>query len=618
MGLAELCAFSEEEYIQKAVELANDRERLREYHLTLRRKMEESPVMNDAIYMGELEQAYEKIFIAWLNKKPLPDFPQEPEPITHELADKYWKRAKEYIPLENKNGESNSASRFDFKRTLYYAELAAQCESRVNANILMTIADRKRLTDDNIGAYEAMSKAIERFYPPYDEAKNYTGNIMAEYFSKMAKYAQDNGRHLEAVKNYERAFELCEKTQRKLEYYDAVLLMLHFLDISSEDLAAPHFDYQKFFDDVKPFTTYHKRHERIKVGYISGDFRKHAMFAVMFGFIACHDKSKFEITCYSRNKTDDFYTELFKKAVEHYVDVRNLTDEEIAQKIHDDEIDIAFDLAGHTGYNGLPALAYRPAPVQICGIGYMSTTGLKAIDYFITDEYLDPPGENREQYFSEKFLYMPCQFSYARPENVPASEGAACVKNGYVTFGTICRYSKISDDILPLWKEIIDRVPDSKLIMRAQEFISNKTVDELYRRMKAVGFDMDRVIFRPAVHDYFATISKIDIILDAFPYVGGATTLDALYMGVPVINFYGERHSTRFSKSILESVGLGELAVNSVDDYINRAVGLASDFETLDLIHKNLRQMFLNSAALNPLKYCRLLEKKFEEILKSR
>ncbi len=618
IGLEELCAFSEEEYIQKAVALANDKERLREYHLTIRRKMEESPVMNDEIYMGELEQAYEKIFIAWLNKKPLPDFPQEPEIVTAELADKYLKRALEYVPLENKSGESNFASRFDFKRTLYYAKLAAQCESKITAQLLLMIADRKYLTDDNVGAYETMHKAIERFYPPYDEAKKYPAEIIGEYFHKMSKYAHENSRHLEAIENYERAFDFTDKVRKKLEYYDAILLALHFLDISSEDIAAPHFDYQKFFEDIKPFTTWHKPHERIKIGYLSGDFRKHAMFAVIFGFISCHDRSKFEITCYSRNKVNDAYTELFKKAVEHYVDIKDLTDEEIAQKIHDDEIDIAFDLAGHTGLNSLPALAYRPAPLQICGLGYMSTTGLKAIDYFITDRYLDPPGENREKFFSEKFLYMPCQFSYARPEGVPASEGAACVKNGFVTFGTICRYTKISDEILPLWKEILDRVPDAKLIMRAQEFISNRTVDELYNRMKKIGFDMDRIIFRPAVHDYFATISKLDIMLDSYPYVGGATTLDALYMGVPVITFYGERHSTRFSKSILESVGFGELAVNSVGDYINRAVGLANDFETLDLIHKNLRNMFLNSEALNPVNYCRLLEKKFTELLNSR
>ena len=616
MGLEELCAFSEEEYIQKAIDLANDWDRIREYHQTIRRKMEESPIMNDTIYMGELEAAYEKIFNAWINNKPLPDFPQEPEIVTEELSDKYNARALEYLSLENKLGESNFKSRFDFKRTLYYAELAAQCESKIDAKLLLTIADRRHLTDDNFGAYEAMQKTMEYIYSPAGAEKNYSKFFIAECHKKMAKYAHDNRQHVEAIENDEQAFQLIEEENRRLEVFDAILLGLHFLDISNEEMTAFHFDYQKFFEDIKPFTTYHKPHKKIKVGYISGDFRWHAAFTVIWGFISCHDRSKFEITCYSKNKKDDEQTELFRRRVDHFIDVKNLSAEELAKKIHDDEIDIAFDLAGHTGYNGLPALAYRPAPVQICGIGYMSTTGLKEIDYYITDEALDPPGEH-DKYFSEKLLYMPAQFCYARPEDVLTPEGASCIKNGFVTFGTICRYSKITDDMLAVWTEILKRVPNAKLLMRAQEFISNRTVDELYNTLKNFGCDMDRVIFQPALPfgKYFNAISELDIILDSYPYVGGVTTLDALYMGVPVINLYGERHSTRFSKSILASIGLDELSVNSVEAYIGTAVALANDFETLDALHKNLRTMFLNSDALDPLKYCRTLEKKFEEIL---
>ena len=210
---------------------------------------------------------------------------------------------------------------------------------------------------------------------------------------------------------------------------------------------------------------------------------------------------------------------------------------------------------------------------------------------------------------------MPAQFSYARREDLPVPEGAPCVKNGYVTFGTICRYMKINDDMLAVWAEILRRVPNAKLLMRAQEFISNYTQDALYERLKRVGCDMERVVIRPAMHNYFGAISQVDIILDAYPYVGGATTLDALYMGVPVINLYGERHSTRFSKSILASVGLEDLSVNSIEAYIDVAVALANDSETLDLLHKNLRNMFLQSDALDPMKYCRLLEQKFTELL---
>ena len=614
MGLEELCAFSEDEYVQKAVDLANDWDRLREYHQTIRRKLEESPIMNDTIYMGEIEDAYEKIFNAWIKGEPLPDFPQEPEPVTEELADKYIKRANDYILLENRLGESDSPSRFDFKRTLYYAELAAQCKSKRDAKVLLTIADRRFMLDDNLGAYEAMREAVDYIYSAAGATNHYSKFFIPECHRKLAKLAQANGRHVEAIEHFQKAFELAEDEKTQIELYDALLLSFHYLDVAAEDMAAYHFDYQNFFADVKPFTTYHKPHERIKVAYISSDFRQHAAFAVTFGFISCHDRAKFEVTCYSKNKRDDDYTELFKRAVEHFVDVWDLSAVELAKRIHDDEIDIAFDLAGHTGYNGLPALAYRPAPVQISGLGYMSTTGLKAIDYFITDEILDPPGEH-DKYFSEKLLYMPAQFSYARRENVPTPTGAACVKNGYVTFGTICRYSKISDDMLAIWIEILNRVPTAKLLMRAQEFISNRTQDELYDKMKRLGCDMDRVIFQPALPDYFEAISEIDIMLDAYPWVGGTTTLDALYMGVPVISFYSDRHSTRFGKSILHSVGLDELAVNDVAAYINTAVGLANDFETLNELHKRLRDMFETSDALDPMKYCRLLERKFAELL---
>ncbi|MBE8952504.1 MAG: glycosyltransferase [Quinella sp. 1Q7] len=613
IGLEELCAFSTDEYVQKAIELANDLERLRDYHLTIRRRMEDSPVMNDMIYMGELEQAYEKIFDAWTNNQPLPDFPQELPPLTDALAKRFYRRAMDYVKLETAAGKSKY-HRVDFKRTIYYGELAAQREVTRDANLLVAIADRRFNVDDNIGSYEWMRRAVDFLYTPQGQTEKHSGDFMAECHSKLARYSQANGHHFEAIKNYERAFELTDDFMRKLEFYDAVLLGLHFLDISSEELAAPHFDYQNFFDGVKQFTTYHKRHKRIRVGYIGGDFRNHATFSVVFGFMSCHDRSKFEVTCYSRNKEDDDFTEFYRRGVEHFVDVRGLSAEELAKKIHDDEIDIAVDLAGHTGYNGLPALAYKPAPIQMCGIGYMSTTGLKAIDYMITDAVLDPPGEH-EKFFSEKFLYMPAQFSYARREDLPASEGASCIKNGYVTFGTICRYMKINDDMLAVWTEILRRVPTAKLLLRAQEFISNRTQTELYDTLKRLGCDMDRVIIRPAVHDYFRAISEVDIILDAYPYVGGATTLDALYMGVPVVTLYGERHSTRFAKSILVSVGLGELATDSIDAYINTAVALANDHETLDLLHKNLRGMFLQSDALDPMKYCRTLEQKFTELL---
>ena len=304
------------------------------------------------------------------------------------------------------------------------------------------------------------------------------------------------------------------------------------------------------------------------------------MFPIVLGILAAHDKNKFEVTCYSLNEADDIYTNIIKERVEHFENVQSLSYAELAEKIHADNIDILVDLSGHSAGNALPTFAYKPAPVQISGIGYMATTGMKAMDYFITDKIVDPVGEH-EKYFSEKLLHLPCQFCYAYNSDIAESEGAPAKKNGFVTFGTICRYSKISDEMLKIWKIIFDKLPEAKFVMRAEEFASVSTMDNAYERMKKIGFNMDQVLFQPAVDNYFNVIKDLDLILDAYPYVGGTTTLDALFMGVPVLTLYGERRSTRFGLSILKNIGVENLAVDSVKEYINLAIALSADVDAL-------------------------------------
>ncbi len=614
VGLEELCTFSEEEYIQKAVELANDWDRVRDYHLTIRRKMEESPVMNDAIYMGEVEAAYEKIYHAWMNGEELPDFPQDAPPITPEEAEDCYNRALGYIQLEKGFADGKINNQINIKRALYYFTLAAQADEKHGAEIFLMIAACKQELLDYVGAYKAICEAGEHIYKENQNLENFASKFLQQYHERRAKLALLNGNPVEAADNYDKASQYADNLKEKSAFYSSSLSCLNFTDMSSEDLAAAHFDYQKFVDAIQPYTEYHEREGRIKIGYLSPDFRQGALFTISFGLLVSHDKKKFEVTCYSLNETEDIYTKLFKSRVEHFEDVSRLNYAEIAEKIHNDKIDVLIDLAGHSAGNALPVLAYKPAPIQISGLGYMATTGMKTVDYFISDETIDPPNEH-DKFFTEKLLYLPCQFSYAQREDVPTPKYAPCTKRDYVVFGTVCRYQKINDDILQIWKKILDRVPKSVLLMRAQEFASNSTIDQIYDRMKKIGINMDQVLFRPAVPNYMEEMMHLDIILDAYPYVGGSTTLDALYMGVPVVTFYGERRSTRFGLSILKSVGLSDLAVNSVQDYIERAVGLASDVGALDAIHKNLRTMVKKSTPLNAKVYTKILEQKLEQII---
>lgn len=613
IGLEELCAFSEEEYIKKAVDLANDWDRLRDYHLTLRRRMETSPIMNDVIYMGEVEQAYEKIFHAWQSGKDLPYFPQEPEQITVKQAENFYQRAVAYIQLEKNFPSQKPELSVNIKRALYYFTLAAKADKKHDAEIYLMIAACKQELLDYVGAYEAILKCGKIIYSDEKNLKNFADKFLEQYHERHGKLALLNGYPVEAAENYDKAAQVADK-ESKFKLASSALLSLHYLDLSSADTATPHFEYQNLLKGIKPFTDYHERGEKIKLGYVSADFRQHAMFPVVFGMISCHDANKFDVTCYSLNEKNDRYTDIFKSNIQNFIDVKNLNFFELAKKIHEDKIDILVDLSGHSAGNVLPTFAYKPAPIQISGLGYMSTTGMKEMDYFITDEIVDPPGEH-EKFFTEKLLYLPCQFSYACRTDVQTPQFAPCTSRDYFTFGTICRYQKISDEILQVWKEILNRVPKSVLVMRAQEFASISTKNQIYNRMKNIGFNMDQIIFLSAVQNYLDEMLKIDLILDSFPYVGGSTTLDALYMGVPVLNFYGERRSTRFGLSILKNIGLADLSVNNVQDYIARAVALANDKDAVDALHKNLRTMLINSPAFNPKNYTRILESYFEKIL---
>ena len=294
-------------------------------------------------------------------------------------------------------------------------------------------------------------------------------------------------------------------------------------------------------------------------------------------------------------------------------EVGTLSYAEIARQIHDDEIDILVDLAGHSANSGLPVLAWRPAPVQISGLGYMATTGLPAVDYFLTDAFTDPPGQ-AESYLLEKPLYLTSQFCYTGRSDVPVPEGAPCQKTGRLTFGVFNQYHKITDEMLRLWRDMLKKLPGSRLLLKNRSFQDDRTADLAYERMRSLGFSMDDVLLEGASDDYMERYLAVDIALDTYPYNGGGTTCDALYMGVPVVSLYGERRGSRFGLTILQSAGLGELAAGSPQEYMARALALAGDHELLDVLHKNLRTMLLNSALMDTQRYIGELETAYKKI----
>ena len=316
--------------------------------------------------------------------------------------------------------------------------------------------------------------------------------------------------------------------------------------------------------------------------------------------------------CYCLNDKQDEFTRAVQSQADVWRDVAEKSYEEIAQLIFQDEIDILYDLAGHSAYSGLPVLAWKPAPVQLSGLGYMDTTGLPTVDYFLADSWCAPAAV--EPCFTEKLLQLTSLFCYTGRLDVAEPKGAPCREKGYIVFGVFNHYRKFTDEMLSAWRKILERVPQSRLLLKNQLFLDPEAVDIAYGRLQALGFDMDRVWFEAGSIAYMDRYLDVDIALDTYPYPGGGTTCDALYMGVPVISLYGTRHGTRFGYSLLMNVGLGELAVPDAESYIERAVALAQDKELLLALHQRLRPMLQQSPIMDGRGYTRAVEAAYEQM----
>ena len=387
---------------------------------------------------------------------------------------------------------------------------------------------------------------------------------------------------------------------------------------SSEKFSAADFQnlyarYKKYLANIKPYPRKFYDHKKIRVGYLSSDFYNHPVIKWAWALIYKLDKNFFETYCYSVRKNFDTVTEYVSKTVENWRDVSKLNEVQTAALIRKDEIDILFDLSGHTSGNRLRVAAYRPATVQICGIGYMNSTGLDCFDYFLSDVYC---AGNSEKYFTEKLIRLPhSHICFEPPSNIEVGN-VPCIKNNFVTFGSFNQYSKINDSILTAWKKILDAVPNSRLILKNRTLNMDDGKNFVRDRLKNFGFDAARIDLRGLSADYLREYDDVDIALDTFPYTGGVTTCEALYMGVPVVSLYGDRHGTRFGYSILKNIGLDELAVNSYDEYISRAIALAGDRELLKILRKNLRGMMTKSALMNSELYIHDVEKALLKIMR--
>lgn len=594
-GMEDCCASSVDEYVNKAIILGKNLKRIKYLHKTIRRRMEMSPLMDAGKYMADLENSYSTIWQKYTNHF-LPE--------TNEFCSN---NAYEYL------------KRFDHDRADWWIKKAIELggDNLVELHCYLAQSAIHRL--DNYTAWQEVNKA---FHSLETEENQGTVGFRLSLYNNRGHFAKLMGCIDEAAESYLKTVEISQSLYEKSQSYGNYLYSILCSTAEYSFVREKHFEYNDMFTELRKqicslaeerTEAFAKRkHEKIRVGYMSPDFRQHVMFSFYYALLSQYDKNSFWVKCYQLTSKQDSFTEHLKTLADEWQQTSGLSIEDIANLIYDDEIDILVDLAGHTANSGLPVFVYRPAPVQITGLGWMETTGLEETDYFITDRYVDPKYDN---YLMEAPLYLSSQFCYVGRNDVPKVNDAPSTACGYITFGVFNNWYKINDNILGLWKRIMERVPKSVLLLKCQLFISLSAQEHVFQRMYRLGFDIDRVVFEPATDNYMNRYLSVDIALDTYPYPGGGTTCDALYMGVPVVSLYGKRRGSRFGYSILENMGLGELATDDPDRYVDIAVALAEDKNLLSYLHKNIRKMLQESPVMDTKLYMKQIQEQYRHCL---
>lgn len=363
--------------------------------------------------------------------------------------------------------------------------------------------------------------------------------------------------------------------------------------------------------DVKPFvghTNDRTPDRRLRVGYVSGDFRLHAAAMFLVPLLRSHDRKEVEVFCYSNVARPDALTQEMRALADRWCDIAPLGDDAAAQRIREDGVDVLVDLGMHTERSRLFVFARKPAPIQACWLAYAGTTGLQAMDYRITDVHFDPPGLHDEHY-AEASARLPETFwCYDPLTALPQVNELPALRSGHITFGCLNTYRKISDPALAVWARVLMKVRSSRLLMVAPRGEAQARVRLV---LESHGVSPDRVSFVEAGMPrdiYLQLYHRLDCCLDAFPFQGGTTSLDALWMGVPVVSLVGNTAVGRASVSITRNLGLPELSCGTTDEVVERAWVLTREPVALAQLRASLRARLERSPLMDAPRFARHLE----------
>lgn len=415
----------------------------------------------------------------------------------------------------------------------------------------------------------------------------------------LANLAKEQGRLDDAIDGYQQCLRL---RPQSVWAHDNLLLSLHYRPgITMAQLAEAHAEYGR--RHAKPHRVAWRAHENdrhpdrpLRLGFVSPDLGLHPVGRFLVGTLECLDPAQCQAVCYSDRAQPDALTARLQAAATGWRDSTRLDDSQLAEQIRADRIDILFDLAGHTAGNRLLVFARKPAPIQATWIGYPGTSGVAAIDYLLCDRHLLRPGE--ETCCVERVLRMPDGFvCFDPPADAPEVAPLPALKTGHVTFASFSNPAKLSEPVVALWSRILARLPSARMRLAYRGLDNPSACTRLLRLFAAAGVGAERldVAGWSPYATYLAFYGRVDLVLDPFPFSGGVTTCEALWMGVPVVTCPGATVASRHAAGHLSAAGLAETIARDPDHYVDLALSLATDLEHLAHLRANLRPRVAHS-----------------------
>jgi predicted O-linked N-acetylglucosamine transferase (SPINDLY family) len=433
--------------------------------------------------------------------------------------------------------------------------------------------------------------------PDYPDALNNLGNVLRE----QAKLD-------EAIACYDRAIAL--RPDDAMIHSNKIYTLHDHPDYDAATILQEHRQWNlrhaKHLREDVTFPNDPSPHRRIRIGYVSPDFRNHPVGRFLLPLFDHHNHESVEVYCYHDAPADDAVTQRLRSRADVWRSTVGIPHDKFATLVRQDRIDILVDLTMHMAHNRLLAFARKPAPVQVTYLAYCSTTGLDAIDYRLTDPYLDPPGHGDENY-SEKSIRLPRTYWCYEPIASPPLSAPPSIETGHVTFACLNNFCKVTSPTLKAWRQLLQAVPRSRLFLHAKEGDHQQRVRDLFAND---GIDPQRLIFAgyKPVDQYLQSYNQIDIALDPFPCAGGTTTCDALWMGVPIVTLAGHTAVGRSGFSILSNINLPDLIAISSEQYVQIAANLAADEARLKILRSDLRKRMTLSPLMDGHQFAKDIE----------